>query len=196
MSSISHSIFTTDSTCGARRPGGPRRRSPTTTRSTFGLALQIAASRRHSPWRCTGHRRHRPVALRVGGHQERAGRRHQLPPGCRCCRPARLRAAAGSPARARDTSHAQSARCRPPTFSGDATRPSIPNHSKANTTPTMPIIESSAPTSCRWTCSSGTSCIAASAAPIRSNSSTARSLRRRGQIRMPDEMRGISFSVR
>ncbi len=39
----------------------------------------------------------------------------------------------------------------PPTFTGDDTISSAPNHSSANTAPTMSMIESSAATSCRWT---------------------------------------------
>ena len=63
-----------------------------------------------------------------------------------------------------------------PRFNGDATTSSMPNHSNPNTAPTMSTIESTAPTSCRWTSSIDIWWIAASASPIRRKRSTARSL--------------------
>ena len=63
----------------------------------------------------------------------------------------------------------------PPTFSGEQTTRSAPAHSIANTVPTMSMIESRAPTSCRWTFSTGIWWIAASASPSRWNIALARS---------------------
>ena len=62
----------------------------------------------------------------------------------------------------------------PPTFIGDTTMRSAANHSSANTAPTMSMIESIAPTSCRWTCSIDIPWIAASASASRMNIRTAR----------------------
>ena len=52
-----------------------------------------------------------------------------------------------------------------PTLIGDTTMRSALNHSIANTAPTMSMIESMAPTSCRWILSIGMPWIAASASP-------------------------------
>ena len=57
--------------------------------------------------------------------------------------------------RATKPAHRDYAAVPPPTFSGEQTMRSAPTHSSANTAPTMSMIESSAPTSCRWTFSTG-----------------------------------------
>ena len=77
----------------------------------------------------------------------------------------------------------------PPTFSGEQTIRSAPTHSRANTAPTMSMIESSAPTSCRWTFSTGIWWIAASASASRWNSAFARS-------RPPSESADRSISAK
>ncbi len=62
----------------------------------------------------------------------------------------------------------------PPTFRGDDTMSSMPNHSRAKTTPTMSMMESMAPTSWRWTSSRDIPWIAASASARRRNMPMAR----------------------
>ena len=64
----------------------------------------------------------------------------------------------------------------PPTFIGETTMRSAPNHSSANTAPTMSMIESMAPTSCRCTFSIDIPWIAASASASRMNIRSARAL--------------------
>ena len=75
----------------------------------------------------------------------------------------------------------------PPTLSGDATIRSRPRHSSAYTVPTMSMIESSAPTSWRWTFSIGVSCTAASASASCPKIALARLLRRLRERRSVDQ---------
>ena len=108
------------------------------------------------------HRRQRAERRRVAGHEQRAGRRHQFR--LRAAdRSARRRSSRRSPAPAPETRRAPSRPFRRRHSAATTTMRSTPNHSSANTAPTMSMIESSAPTSCRWTWSIGISWIAASA---------------------------------
>ena len=82
-----------------------------------------------------------------------------------------------------------------PTLTAEATMRSAPNHSSAKTPPTMSMMESSAPTSCRCTFSTGIRCIAASVSASLRNSRAARardasaSADRSTSFRMPGRWR-------
>ena len=85
-------------------------------------------------------------------------------------------AGAPSPAPAPETRRARIAPCRCRRSAATTRSLSAPSHSMPKTAPTMSTIESTAPTSWRWTRSTGMSWIAASASARRSNSRRARAL--------------------
>ena len=168
MSSISHSITAT------RIADVAALRVADDDADHIGRAIEVRDRRRHSRHDSTRIAGIGPKASRIAGQHERACRRQQLRR-VALHRPARRRAGAASPAQARK--HAVRGLTVPlPTLSGETTMRSALNQSRAKTAPTMSTIESSAPTSCRWTFSTGMWWMADSASASRSKSADARVL--------------------
>ena len=190
MSSISHSI--------------DRRRARRRRLGRLGAPDQHAQHVRRRPDRRGRRRRSRrarpssPESARTTRRTTSQSARRSASPapsGRRRCRPARRPSSltvAGA-----GTGNTPCAECTipPPTFSGEQTMRSAPAHSSANTAPTMSMIESSAPTSCRWTFSTGIWWIAASASPSRWNIALARSRPAARQRRAVDQREDLRQAV-